>query len=1240
MLLTGSSLWAQQAAFTADVRSGCFPLTVRFTDTSTGNITGWSWDLGNGNQSTEQNPAAVYVNPGTYTIRLTVTGGSSNTETKIGYIVVHNKPTVKFTFDKTQGCSPLPVKFTDQSLAGSGVITEWSWVFGDGGSSTQKSPSYTYQTSGTKNISLRVKNEFGCEETGVALSAINVQGPNTNFTVDNTIFCQVPALAKFTNTSTGDAPLTYTWNFGDGGSSTQKDPSHEFKTAGTFTTTLTVRDKNGCTSIKTQEIRAGSEGGLTVTPSKTKICTGESVSFTQTTQPFAQTWNWNFGNGITSADENPSPVLYNQPGIYNVVVRAKLLGKACESVVSFPIEVVAYPQPSFTYSVDCTQKVTFKNTSVGATSVRWEIDGVYAGDQNTFTRSYQGPGGHQVRLIAYNSLGCSTTIDNTIDVNGKPTAAFLPDKLQDCGNYTLSGCAPFTIDFTNTSASATSYTSKWTFGDGSTATTQNATHTYGVGTYTVTLDIKNAQGCTATRSATVIVSNKMPQAKFTIQKNTACTREDIKFNNESTDGTFFCWDFGDGTTSNDASPAHSYTEPGTYTVTLIAKNGGCSSTYIQTNIITVNNPFVDFEIKKSCSDPFAVQLINKSTNYTGLTWNFGNGQTATGNLSSYRYTTTGDYKITLTGTNSATQCSVPVAKQVTIYDVTADFTVDNLRPCKGSPVTFTDKSTGAVAWTWFYGNGIVESRQNGVAYYENGIKYTATLSASDPDGCSDSKSVIIDVLNIDGKFTSTATSDCSSFKVSFTDQSSPNITDWVWNFGDGSPLVYEKDPIHTYTTLGKYNVAITVTNNEGTCTAIKSEAVNFTVPIPAIAVSRNKACLNEELQFASRSQNATSYIWEFSTGETSTQQNPIKSFNAVGKYGVVLRARDSYGCTHSVTDSITIAQPIAAFTGKNLILDCPRRTDTEFINNSIGAVQWEWNFGDGQSSIQKTPLIRYMYAGVYDVTLTVTNDAGCKDMLVQPKMVSVDGPGGKFSVLGDGPFCVNDSTLFVAETTNTAFHRWDFADGNVRDYEDMNAGHRYKNPGQYNVTLVLYDGKGCDLAADGKAVIEVMDTTKIDFNFPPCVFTDIASPFTATAEQNNLTYTWTIDGELAGTGPEIPVNLNTPGKHTIILDAINAAGCVSTIVYDVPVQGDVIKVPNVFTPNDLDNINSTFEIVGLERSTWDLTIYNRWGKEVFEQRTYNNNWTGHGLSTGVYFYSLKNTICPAKEYKGMVSIAR
>jgi PKD repeat protein len=150
------------AAFSGTPTSGCAPLTVVFTDESTGEITSWDWDFGDGGTSTEQNPTYVYTSAGTYTVSLTVTGpGGSDTETKANYITVYDVPVADFSGSPTSGYVPLTVNFTDLST---GNPTSWSWDFGDTGSSNDQNPTHTYYTPGLYTVSLTVTNACGSDE--------------------------------------------------------------------------------------------------------------------------------------------------------------------------------------------------------------------------------------------------------------------------------------------------------------------------------------------------------------------------------------------------------------------------------------------------------------------------------------------------------------------------------------------------------------------------------------------------------------------------------------------------------------------------------------------------------------------------------------------------------------------------------------------------------------------------------------------------------------------------------------------------------------------------------------------------------------------------------------------------------------------------------------------------------------------------------------------------------------------
>ena len=158
----GTGPVAPVASFTGTPTSGTAPLTVNFTDASTGSPTSWSWTFGDGGTSTAQNPSRTYTAAGTYTVALTVANAAgNNTLTRTGYITVTaagSAPVASFTGTPTTGTAPLAVTFTDAST---GSPTSWSWTFGDGGTSTAQNPSHTYAAAGTYTVALTATNAFG-----------------------------------------------------------------------------------------------------------------------------------------------------------------------------------------------------------------------------------------------------------------------------------------------------------------------------------------------------------------------------------------------------------------------------------------------------------------------------------------------------------------------------------------------------------------------------------------------------------------------------------------------------------------------------------------------------------------------------------------------------------------------------------------------------------------------------------------------------------------------------------------------------------------------------------------------------------------------------------------------------------------------------------------------------------------------------------------------------------------------
>ncbi|HEY0653443.1 MAG TPA: PKD domain-containing protein [Chryseosolibacter sp.] len=1231
---------AQTAQFSADKTSGCFPVTVNFTDASTGGVNSWTWNFGNGNGSSLQNPSAVYTQAGVYTVSLTVSNGvQSDSEVKTGYIVIHGYPTVDFSFDKSSGCSPLQVQFTNSVNQSNGSITSWQWVFGDGGTSTQPNPSYTYHQPGNPTIALRATNVHGCEATQTKISAIIITGPTTSFTPSATSICQVPANIIFTNQSTGTGALTYLWNFGGGATSTQTSPSHTFTQGGSHTVRLTTTDAQGCSSYHEIELTAGTEEGLSFDPMPKQLCIGQLLStFTvQATHPI-QSMTWNFGNGTSSTSPTPA-VAYQNPGTYTITLTAQLEGKACQSVVSKNVVVLGTVNPTFNHTLDCDNKLVLKSTTVGAQRIEWIVNGQAISTASQLT--YNPPiGNFEVVLRAYNAQGCSNELKKSIPVTVLPNASFNPAREQDCVEPSLSGCAPFKVDFTNTSTAGSAFTSSWSLGEGVTSIAKDPTRTFtNAGTFPIRLSIKDARGCVDTVRSIVRVASSAPTVTFTPDKGQVCSGETVAFLTTVSNADLLCWDFGDGGTATGNNPTYKYTTPGQYHVKVTAKNAGCVTVFQFPTPITVKVPLVDFEIVKSCINPYLVHFIDKSQSADQIRWDLGDGTESTSNDFFHEYSTTGSYTVTLTGTNNTTQCVVPTTKAITIQDIKADFRLESETPCKNNPTPSFDLSEFAAGWTWFVdGQLYTQTRQPLFTFLTSG-QHTIRLDATDSDGCTDSKQILINVPNISGHFSTVQNSDCQTLTVNFSDASTgtPPIQSWYWDFGNGSTSTL-KDPTEEFVEKDTFDISLRLTNADGACSFVHKGAVTFTIPIVDFSPVKLTHCLNETIRFNNTTVNAKDYLWKFEGGGQSPLFSPTTSYAQAGEYDITLIATDKYGCSLETTKPVHVAQPKADFQAFQTSGECPPLTSI-FKSISTGSnLTYQWNFGNGQQSSVKDPACTYTRPGSYDVALSVRDQFGCTDNKLVEDLIQVGGPYGNFEQTTLS-VCTQAAVDFIAVTFNTKIHEWDFGDGNVINRSEQEAHHTYLRPGTYNPSLVLIDEKNCKVVADGGQQIIVHDTTAVEFTYAPeCIFNGETISLQP-SNQDNQTHEWFINGRSFSQGPETNTTIDSAGTFRVELRGTNEFGCVSHHVQEIRIHGKIEMIPNVFTANG-DAYNEVFVIPGVENSDWLLRVFNRWGKEIFTQPNYGNTWRADNLAAGTYYYHLNNQVCPNRSYKGYVHVLK
>ncbi len=364
------------AAFFAVPLSGVAPLAVQFTDSSAAGsaaITAWSWDFGDGATSTLQHPPHTYTVPGTYTVTLQVTTAvGSDIQIVTDYVTVSGTgPTAAFSATPASGDVPLPVQFTDLSVAGTSSITAWHWDFGDGATSTMQHPLHLYTVPGAYTVTLQITTAVGAD-TLMQPAAVNAlaTGPTAAFSAAPASGI-APLAVQFTDTSAGGTfPITlWHWDFGDGATSTLQHPEHTYSSLGAYTVSLEVTTDAGSDTetipacITITAVRP--EADFTATP--LLGIAPSTVQFTDTSETGSSpitTWHWDFGDGATSTLQHPEHI-YTEAGVYTVSLTVSNDAGADVKTKTDFVFVVALPgeeEPPFATTV------LFDNHNTGAAS--------------------------------------------------------------------------------------------------------------------------------------------------------------------------------------------------------------------------------------------------------------------------------------------------------------------------------------------------------------------------------------------------------------------------------------------------------------------------------------------------------------------------------------------------------------------------------------------------------------------------------------------------------------------------------------------------------------------------------------------------------------------------------------------------------------------------------------------------------------------------------------------------------
>jgi gliding motility-associated-like protein len=824
---------------------------------------------------------------------------------------------------------------------------------------------HTYNSKGPFIVSLTVTTAGGCEVTKTDTIDFT---PKLEVIASQKLFCGASSGAvSFTYNpkyTTPINPISHLWTFGDGNTSTLKNPTYTYTTEGTFIAKLALTYAGGCVIEGWDTIKVYTYPVPNFITNLRDVCVRTNVQFINLCQN-CDSAIWDFGDKIVTPIKLPMPLnvnvshaYWNNPeGIEKLTdtfdIKLRVFNGPCFKDTIFVNHIrvrapLAYTKPVTLYC-DTPANAVFTDIS-----------------------KYQNPRDSVSRLWVFSDPFSET-------VGGLP-----------CIVNAQSG-----INIgRNCNQSVDSITA----------------HTYKrLGTYNAYLrTYSKTTGCTDSFQFQIKVRPKY-NLKFISSLDTGCAPLALTFKDTTRTSVKWKWEFGDpayrpADTAISKDTAWKYNRPGNYTVKLKGTDtSGCEQT--TTKQIVVRGPLANFGVVGKLCPPDTTNFLDltvKTSRIQKWKWTFGDpgsgAQNDTSNQAStkHKFSKVGNFVVSLTVVDSE-QCVNTIAKLIPYGPPKPDFLIDKNIICKNMGVGFTNNTPGSNTYQWFFGDATTSTAKSPTHIYADTGTFLVKLIAKRTDGCSDSLSHLsVRVVKPKVDFTAdNMNAFCPPFTVRFNDSVTTDIIEWKWDFGDSS-YSSVANPIKTYNKPGKYTVKL-IAKSAGGCedSITYADYIKVGGPVGSFTFNPRKGCIPMGAGFKASTVGAATHTWDFGDGSvmTTIADTSYHTYTASGTFKPVLILTDSNNCVipYSSPDSVFLLPGSVADFGASDTTICIGG-NVLFLDKSrtpagVNIVSRLWKFGDLSTATINPVGHIYTTSGSFDVSLAITDDRGCTDTLVKPSYI-------------------------------------------------------------------------------------------------------------------------------------------------------------------------------------------------------------------------------------------------------------